>query len=312
MKNSYLLESDDEFLISSKIGELIQKRNFSSAVVHSYDLEEVSLSSALEDLDTYGLFSEQKVVIISHIDMLSSDSNDRDVLHFIQYLKNPLDSVLLFVTAKKLNNTKKITKELKKESEVVSLNYNAMDFVKKELDGYRLENGVVRKLVTDCLEDIGRIHQECLKLKLYRSDTKAISISDVEELVVKKLGDSRDLTFDFVRVLASKDKKAALKKFQQLQQYSIEALPLIGLLASQFLIIYQVKILEKRTGLNQEIADILGEKPYRIQKTRELTKYYSEQELRNILRSLSDMDFKIKTTDVDGNFLIELFILENT
>ena len=97
-----------------------------------------------------------------------------------------------------------------------------------------------------------------------------------------------------------------------MQQYSIEALPLIGLLASQFLIIYQVKILEKRTGLNQEIADILGEKPYRIQKTRELTKYYSEQELRDILRSLSDMDFKIKTTDVDGNFLIELFILENT
>ena len=87
-----------------------------------------------------------------------------------------------------------------------------MDFVKKELDGYRLENGVVRKLVTDCLEDIGRIHQECLKLKLYRSDTKAISISDVEELVVKKLGDSKDLTFDFVRVLASKDKKSGFKK----------------------------------------------------------------------------------------------------
>ena len=60
------------------------------------------------------------------------------------------------------------------------------------------------------------------------------------------------------------------------------------------------------------MADILGEKPYRIQKTKELTKYYSEQELRGILRRLADMDLKIKTTDVDGNFLVELFILENT
>ena len=75
---------------------------------------------------------------------------------------------------------------------------------------------------------------------------------------------------------------------------------------------YQVKILEKRTNLNQEIADILGEKPYRIQKTRELTRYYSEQELRTILRKLADMDLKIKSSDVDGNFLIELFILENS
>lgn len=312
MKNNYLLEQADNFLITTKIKELIQKRGFSSAIIHSYDLEEVPLSAALEDLDTYGFFSEQKVVIISHIDMLSSDSTDLDVQHFLHYLKNPLDSVLLFVTAKKLNNTKKLTKELKKEAEIVSFDYNAMDYVKKELEGYRLENGVVRKLVTDCLEDIGRLHQECDKLKLYRMDTKSISISDVEELVVKKIGDSKDLTFDFVRVLASKDKKDALKKFQQLQQYSIEALSLIGLLASQFLIMYQVKLLEKRTHLNQEIADVLGEKPYRIQKTRELTRYYSEQELRDILRNLADMDLKIKTTAVDGNFLVELFILENT
>ena len=34
------------------------------------------------------------------------------------------------------------------------------------------------------------------------------------------------------------------------------------------------------------------------QKTRELTRYYSEQELRTILRKLADMDLKIKSRDV--------------
>ena len=63
--------------------------------------------------------------------------------------------------------------------------------------------------------------------------------------------------------------------------------------------------------LKEEFQE-LGEKPYRIQKTRELTRYYSEQELRTILRKLADMDLKIKSSDVDGNFLIELFILEQT
>ena len=311
MKNNYLLESEDNYLVSLKIEELIEKCNFKDSPVHSYDMEEVPLSNALEDLDTYGLFSERKVIVISNIESLTTDGNEKDIEHFFKYFKDSLDTILVIVTAKKLNNTKKITKELKKNLEYISLTTNTLDFVKKELQGYTLESGVVNSLVSYTLEDIGRLHQECEKLKLYCIDTKKISLCDVEELVIKKLGDSRDLTFDFVRTLASKDKKSALDKYHELQQYSVDAIPLIGLLASQFLIMYQVKILEKKTKLNQEIADILGEKPYRIQKTRELTRYYSEQELRNILKKLADMDLKIKSSDVDGNFLIELFILEN-
>lgn len=311
MKNNYLLESEDNYLISMKIEELIDKCLFKDSPVHSYDMEEVPLSNALEDLDTYGLFSEKKVIIISNIESLTAEDNEKDIEHFFKYFKDSLDTILVIVTARKLNNTKKITKELKKNLEYIPLTTNAVDFTKKELQGYTLENGVVKALVSYTLEDIGRIHQECEKLKLYRMDTKKISLQDVKELVIKKLGDSRDLTFEFVRALASKDKKAALEKYHELEEYSIDAIPLIGLLASQFLIMYQVKILEKRTNLSQEIADTLGEKPYRIQKTRELTRYYSEQELRDVLRKLADMDLKIKSSDVDGNFLVELFILEN-
>ena len=311
MKNNYLLECEDDYLISLKIKEIIEKQGFSSCSVHSYDMEEVPLSSALEDLDTYGLFSEQKVIIISHIESLPSDNTDKDIEHFFKYFKDSLDSILLFVTARKLNNTKKITKELRKNLEIVSVSVDATSFVKDELEGYQLESGVVKKLVMDSLEDISRLHQECEKLKLYASDTKKITLSLVRGLVVKKLGDPRDLTFEFVRVLASKDKKRSLEKYQELLTYSVEPLSLIGLLASQFLIMYQVKVLENKGYSNQRIADTLGEKPYRIQKTRELTGYYSMSELRSIFKKLSDMDLKIKTTDVDGSFLIELFILES-
>lgn len=311
MKNNYLLEQVDEYLIELKINEIIESREFSSSPVHSYDMEEVPLSSAIEDLDTYGLFSEKKVIIVSHIESLASDTSEKEIEHFLKYLKNPLDSILLFVTARKLNNTKKITKELKKNLECPSFSVDAVSFIKKELQGYQVDSQVVRRLATECLEDIGRIHQECSKLKLYCLDSKKITLEDVDSLVIRKLGDSKDLTFEFVRVLAEKDKKKALGKYHELCNYSIEPLSLLGLLASQYLIMYQVKVLEEKMRLNQEIADTLGEKPYRIQKTRELTRYYSKEELRAIFRKLADIDLKIKTTDVDGSFLIELFILEN-
>ena len=311
MKNNYLLEQVDEYLIELKIKEIIESREFSSSPVHSYDMEEVPLASAIEDLDTYGLFSEKKVIIVSHIESLASDTSEKEIEHFLKYLKNPLDSILLFVTARKLNNTKKITKELKKNLECPSFSADAVSFIKKELQGYQVDSQVVRRLATECLDDIGRIHQECSKLKMYCLDSKKITLEDVDRLVIRKLGDPKDLTFEFVRVLAEKDKKKALGKYHELCNYSIEPLSLLGLLASQYLIMYQVKALEEKMRLNQEIADTLGEKPYRIQKTRELTRYYSKEELRAIFRKLADIDLKIKTTDVDGSFLIELFILEN-
>ena len=311
MKNNYLLEQVDEYLIELKIKEIIESREFSSSPVHSYDMEEVPLASAIEDLDTYGLFSEKKVIIVSHIESLASDTSEKEIEHFLKYLKNPLDSILLFVTARKLNNTKKITKELKKNLECPSFSVDAVSFIKKELQGYQVDSQVVRRLATECLEDIGRIYQECSKLKMYCFDSKKITLADVDRLVIRKLGDPKDLTFEFVRVLAEKDKKKALEKYHELCNYSIEPLSLLGLLASQYLIMYQVKVLEEKMRLNQEIADTLGAKPYRIQKTRELTRYYSKEELRAIFRKLADIDLKIKTTDVDGSFLIELFILEN-
>ena len=310
MNSNYLLEGEDSFAVLLKIKQLIDQHNFEEASISTYDLTETALSLALEDLDTYGLFSEKKVIIIQNIESFNLDEGANDFQHFLEYLKHPVSERLVIVTAKKLNNTKKVTKTLKKDLNYIAVSINALEYAKQELREYKVESGAIKQLVTNCLEDIGRIHQECEKLKMYRMDTKFISLEDVNDLVFKKLGDSTDITFEFVRVLASKDKKKSLEKYHELLEYQIEPLALIGLLASQFRIMYQVKILQKEKLANEEIASRLSEKSsYRISKTKELTRYYREDELLSLLQRLADIDLKIKTSDVDGKFLIELFIL---
>ena len=92
-------------------------------------------------------------------------------------------------------------------------------------------------------------------------------------------------------------------------EYNIEPLSIIGLLASQIRIIYQVKLLEDNRS-DKEIASILEEKSeYRIKKTRELTRYYSEDDLLQLMIKLSDIDYSLKTSDNDPINLIETFIL---
>ena len=160
-----------------------------------------------------------------------------------------------------------------------------------------------------CLGDITKIAQECEKLKNYDFDTREITSDDIRELVVKKLGDSKDLVFAFSKSIAKRDKKDALKKYRELLSYNIEPFSIIGLLASQIRIIYQVKLLEKRRMNNKEIADTLEEKEFRIKKTKELTNLYTEKELLILMQELSKIDLKLKTSDIDANHLIEMFIL---
>lgn len=305
--NNYLIEGNDYISVNNKISEIIKKNDFSNASISKYDLSEGLLDDALEDLNTYGLFSDKKIVIINNFDKMDPLLNNIEEL--LKYVENSSSLNLLFVVSDKYDDRKKIIKDLKKKMEFIKISTDPVEFTKSCLEGYKIENGVINLLVNNTLGDVTRLYNECNKLKTYKINDKYISKDDVEELSFKKLGDSTEITFQFSRALAEKDKKGALILYQELLNYKIEPLSIIGLLASQFRIMYQVKSLEEKNMRNDEIASSLKEKPYRITKTRELTRYYSKKEILDLMIKLEDIDLKIKTTSVDANTLVQLFIL---
>lgn len=305
--NNYLIEGSDYISVNNKISEIIKKNGFSDASISKYDLSEGLLDDALEDLNTYGLFSDKKIVIINNFDKMDPLFNKPEEL--LKYVENSSSLNLLFVVSDKYDDRKKIIKDLKKKMKFIKISTDPVVFTKSCLEGYKVENGVINLLVNNTLGDVTRLYNECNKLKTYKINDKYISKDDVEELSFKRLGDSTETTFQFSRALAEKDKKSALILYQELLNYKIEPLSIIGLLASQFRIMYQVKSLEEKNMRNDEIASSLKEKPYRITKTRELTRYYSKKEILDLMIKLEDIDLKIKTTSVDANTLVQLFIL---
>ena len=308
--NNYLLETTDFTALKTEIDKIIKSEKFTDALTSTYDAKELQLENALEDLDTYGFLSDKKVIIINNIDGINQEDEEKNLKHLYKYLENPNPDNLLIITASKLNNTLKVTKELKKKMKYSSVEINPENFIKNELKDYTLESGVIKLLVEYCKNDITKIENECKKLKTFNFETKKISKSDIEELVIEKLGDETELTFSFSRSLAEKNKKEALRKYKELLDYQIEPIAIVGLLASQIRIIYQVKTLSNQNLSPYDIAKMLGEKSdYRVKKTKELIRYYSEQELLDLMKTLSDMDIQMKTTAIDPNSLIELFIL---
>lgn len=307
--NNYLLENTDPIVIKNETKNLIKKNNFDGSQVSIYDIEEVPLEKALEDLDTYGFLSSKKVVIIKNIDILKYDDNKKDLDHLFKYLENSSSDNLLIIEVKKLDNKTKISKELKKKCNYIESSLNTKSFIKGQLKGYDISQDTINLLDEYCLEDITKIYNECEKLKEYRIDEKKITSQDVRELVVRKQGDTKETTFQFSRALAEKNKKEALNLFNSLLEKNNDSIAIVGLLASQLRIIYQVKILEERNMSDREIASTLGEKEFRIKKTRELTRLYSRDELNKLIITLSDIDLKMKTTDIDPKHLIQMFII---
>ena len=281
--NNYLLESDDILAIEQTEEKLIKDNKFTKASIFKYDLEESSLDNALEDLDTYGLFTQEKVIILKNIELLKYDDYKNEFEHLFRYLD---------------------------KCEYTKIELNTKSYIRQQFKDYEIDSNAINLLDEYCLGDISKIYNECLKLKDYKLFEKVITEDDIREIVDKKLGDSKDLTFSFSRSIALRDKKDALKKYKELLSYNFEPISIIGLLSSQIRIIYQVKLLEKEKLSDHEIANMLEEKSdYRITKTRELTKLYTEETLLHLLQELSNIDYKMKTTDLDANALLEQFII---
>lgn len=306
---NYLLESSDHLLLEKKIDSIIEKEKFQGEYRATYDLEEVALANALEDLDTYSFLSSKKVIIIKNI--LSSLTLENEKKHLIKYLENPSSDNLLIMTSDKMD-AKTFSKKLKslKTLEYQKLETNPVSFAKNILDGYKISNMDLSYLAELCNNDITKLNSECEKLMMYKIDTKEIAREDITNLVVKKLGDSNEILFSLAKAIMSKDKRQALKLYNDLKAYQIDANSIIGLMASQMKLVSQIKVLkEKNLNVSQIQQNLNLKSSYQVKKLSEYIYSYSYNDIKTFFNRLFDLDYSIKTGKVDSSNAIELLII---
>ena len=308
MKNNYLLVYDNYYLFHEKLKDIISSTKFENASITNYDLEEEDLYNALLDLDTYSFLTEQKVIIIKNINLLE---DNQDTKHLLKYLDNPNNDNLLILTTTKFNATKKINKELKKKTNYIKLETDLNKEIKNILQGYEVEAGVITKLIEYSNNNIDIIKSECDKLKQYKFDTKKITKEDVETIVIKHIGESTQIVFDLIKDIAIKDKKRAIIKYEKLKKYNVDDIALIGLLESQLRLMIQIIMFSEKNYSNKDIAATLNIHPYRIEKTKELLRYSNKKDVCNMIKNLSNIDYKIKSGQIDNKDAIFMYIINN-
>ena len=313
-KSIFLLFGEENFLIDLEIKNIKTKKNIDDDSIVKYDMLEENISQALDDFNTTSIFSEKKLIICNNCVFLTG-SNKITIDHNIEKLLKNIEVesqniLILVVNAIKLDERKKIVKELKKRVNVLEFkilkDFELEKFIKNEIEktNYKIDNHAIKTLVQRCDSNLGIIYNEIEKLKIYKADEKTINKEDIVNLTPKLI---KDNIFELVFSIVERDIETSLKLYDDLLILNEEPIKLIVILANQFRLIYQTKTMYKSGYSEFDISKHLEVHPYRIKLANQVK--ISEKLLLKYLSDLADLDINIKTGKIDKNSAFEFFLL---
>lgn len=308
----YLFYGTEKFFIDQEIQKLKDKYQIEDINISQYDFENTTVDEILEDANTFSLFEPNKMIIVDHMNLVANVTkktvSDEDIKKLEAYVSNFNPNTHLIFKNDKVNQTKKITKLIKQKGILKDCNSsNNLNSIVKELcSGYEIDSMATTELTKRVGNNILILEQECNKLKLYKLDDKTITLDDVKELVHKTL----DLDiFHFIDTIINRRKEEAMEIYEEMLLYNEEPIKIIVMLANQFRLMYQAKVMTSKGYREADIAKELNVHPYPVKLALQKSRGYDLERLLAILDELSNLDYQIKSGKIEKTLALDLFIL---
>lgn len=318
----YALYGTETFLMEEFVQSLKRKALDDAALDFNYsvyDMDETPIQQAVMDAETLPFMGERRIVIASNAFFLAGTKSKNNVEHDLDsvysYLSRPLETtVFVFIApADKLDARKKVVKRLREQGVVVSFpplrGQDLLSWIvrRAELAGGRMRRDVAQMLEHRVGADLRRLTNEIEKMCSYVGKGGEITEEVVERLASRTLEED---IFSLIHYAAELKIDRAIGIFYDLLKNREEPLTVLHLLARQFRMILQVKILLQKGYSQRQIASQLGAHPYPIKLAAEKSNRFSEKTLRALLCYLAEEDFRIKSGQIDKRLSIELFLMK--
>lgn len=169
--------------------------------------------------------------------------------------------------------------------------------------GKTADREAVRALIDLAGAETFGLEQEVEKVSLYIGGRKRITADDVLKAVadIKEAG-----IFEFTDAIGAKNVEEALRIFGKMREQGNEPLMLLGMLARHFRIIWQLQALTSSGMSHTEIARKLRLNEW-IMKNNYIPQLnkFPPGDTGRIMKSLADLDIKMKSTRADRDLLFE-------
>ncbi len=284
----------------------------------SFDMENSSIDEIIAEAETLPFFGDQRLVFVENPYFLTGEKGtngiDQNTDLLVNYLKEPLETTVLVIFSpyEKLDERKKVTKQLKKTAITIDVKQLDEKAVRQYLLN-TLENSEIKMdrqaidlflRLTDL--DLSKMMRELQKILLYGQEQEVITVKEIEQLVPKTLEHN---LFDMTQYILSGRTEQALRLFQDLVTQGEETIKINAILLSQIRLFLQTKFLVKIGYQQANIAETLKIHPYRVKLAMQEVRKFNEQTLRRLFDELVEMDYEIKSGKIEKELSFQLFVL---
>lgn len=311
---AYFINETKQLLINHVLNESELDFNLSEL-----DLEEITIEEALEDVETLPFLGEKRLVFMKNPVFLSSEKTKAKVEHNVkkleEYIANPAPYSILVLTAsyEKLDQRKKITKELLRKATVVEAKkLNEMEmrsWIQKRITArnFMIEDQALDRLLELAGTNLMMVMNEVDKIMLYAEGTNSIDVQLVDKLVAKSFEQN---IFTLMDGLLQRKIDTAITIYHELIRQNEEPIKILSVMAGQVRLLYQVKELSRQGYSQQKIATLLKVHPFRVKLAQEKAGMFDEEELVSLLKEFAEVDYKMKTGQADKAIMLELLFLK--
>ncbi|MCI2898487.1 DNA polymerase III subunit delta [Staphylococcus hominis] len=315
--------------IYGEVPELVEKK--SNEIVESYlnekkddfnyvkyNLYDTSFNQIIEEALTMPFISEKKAIVVKNAFIFTGEKVSKDIQPNNEQVNEFLEKydgenfIIFEVYQNKLDERKKITKTLKKTSKLAKVEQMSEQEIKNWIKNKLHEN--FKDIKQDALDlfieltgiNFNIVSQELEKIILFLGERTTINKKDVEEIINRSLEQNVFLLTEYIQ----KGKKyKAIQLIKDLIVMKEEPIKLLALITSNYRLYYQCKILSRKGYSGQQIAKTINVHPYRVKLALNQVKHYQLTHLLNIIDQCAETDYKLKSSYMDKQLILELFIL---
>ncbi|MGP4074466.1 DNA polymerase III subunit delta [Halobacillus sp. K22] len=316
----YLLYGEESFLIQENKNKIIQqtlKKEDQEFNISQFDLEETPIEELVTDAETFPFLGEKKIVIGEQPVFLKAKpdklSFEHDVDALLQYLQSPADYTVLVLIApyEKVDERKKIFKALKKHGEIISCQ------PVKEWDVSKWVDSIANDLHITVPEGLHELFAQEVGTNLLalRSEMEKLALNVGEggvvtrELAEQLLSHSAEASgLKLVDAVMERDLGRAIRLFKDLEKLNEEPIALTALLASQFRIISQAKVLKQKGYAQNQMRNYIKAHPFVIKMALKREKYFTLEELNEIIIELAQTDHALKQGKMEKSLAFEMML----
>lgn len=312
LNSIYLLYGEELFLLENSLKRI--KNIFGECIkgINYINIDETNYTELIQDIETPAFGYERKLIIARNTGLLRKDGKRKNVEleksreKLIEYLNKNIDmikeSVVLVFVEENADNKKELYKVIDKNGVICNFEYQKPIQIEKRMKAIcnvykvKISDANLRYFIETCGTNMQELINEIRKLIEYAGENGTIEKQDIDSLCIKKL---ESVIFDLTDNLGKKETNKALQVLKNLI-YAKEPLQKILItLYNHFKKLYLTKIALRG---NKDIVTSLNLRPnqvFLVNKYKMQASYFKENELKEILQNLRDLDYNYKIGLID-------------